>query len=530
MVDGSSRKDSHSSVRVGRRFLEMAFASGQFASGDRLPSLQSLSRQAKVSKSAMSRAVHGFAEAGKISILKNHGLFAGKVEDRVIGGLGVYLEKAPLKKWQLLRARLEQDIYAGRFPKGSDLPPVTDLAQSYGTSTPTLRKAMVDLLRAGVVKPNGRAFRVPRPDVMPGQAAIHYTAWMSPDEARLWFLRDRTIEFLASLGRACAESNLRLLVSSYEPRRGFHWHTGRDRSAASLRNFTLCAHIAFAPSLSEFDLNRLCRDLGGLHSAVKPVRVGTHDAPLAILDGSRGTNMSVPHVREFSATRIFSIARRNSGERIGRFLLAKGHRKIGYLSSMHKELWSKDRLLGIRRACEAAGFGESVKAFTIQARDTLADMPELAPAMRKLETNVLSESAEMERHLASKNLDWLAVPVKTSLEYFRTAIRSSCALSESIESMRNWGATACVGANDVVALSAMHCLRKGGLRVPEDVAIVGFDDDKFAAGNDLTSYNFNMSGIATAMLRYVLNPEKAPQVGMDGAVECTGLIIERGST
>jgi DNA-binding LacI/PurR family transcriptional regulator len=44
--------------------------------------------------------------------------------------------------------------------------------------------------------------------------------------------------------------------------------------------------------------------------------------------------------------------------------------------------------------------------------------------------------------------------------------------------------TALFAANDTLALGAMSALRANGLRIPEDVAVVGFDDLPFSAFTD----------------------------------------------
>jgi LacI family transcriptional regulator len=40
----------------------------------------------------------------------------------------------------------------------------------------------------------------------------------------------------------------------------------------------------------------------------------------------------------------------------------------------------------------------------------------------------------------------------------------------------------CFAGNDIIALGAMRAIREAGLRVPEDIALIGFDDEPFASG------------------------------------------------
>jgi DNA-binding LacI/PurR family transcriptional regulator len=385
---------------------------------------------------------------------------------------------------------------------------------------------MASLERAGVIEPRGRMYRVPRPAQQPGQAGILFTAWVAPGEADLWFRRDRYLELLAAMHRACAESNLRLLVSSYHPRHGFRFRPER----AGLRDVTLRGHLVWAPTLAERDLARLCADLAGLHARAKPPRVGTREAPLAIFDGARGTPMSIPRAREYACARIFSIARKRAGEGVARYLLAAGHRRIAFLSACHAEPWSKDRWTGLRQACEAAGFPDAARAFTVAAHDDPSEKPGLPPALAREEAALGAGLAALEAGLAREGHAWLATPLRQAYELFRQGSRTGYALAEAVERMRAWGPTAVVAANDAMALTAMHQLRRSVPRGAGDIAFVGFDDDKYAADGNLTSYNFNMAGIAGSMLQYVLAPEKAPAADRDGAVECQGILIERATT
>ncbi|HXF69784.1 MAG TPA: LacI family DNA-binding transcriptional regulator [Thermoflexus sp.] len=74
--------------------------------------------------------------------------------------------------------------------------------------------------------------------------------------------------------------------------------------------------------------------------------------------------------------------------------------------------------------------------------------------------------------------------------------------------------TAVVAANDPTAASAMRAIRAHGLQIPEDIAVVGFDDDPLAVHTDppLTTmqvFRSKMAALAVArLLDLMQNPEQ----------------------
>lgn len=119
------------------------------------------------------------------------------------------------------------------------------------------------------------------------------------------------------------------------------------------------------------------------------------------------------------------------GELAAGHLIARGHRRIAYFNGPHTIRQCADRSLGMRNALRGAG---------------------LDPARQLLEVtlngNVTAEGAvaHLEKVLADPD-----VP----------------------------SAIACV--NDVVALGALRGLRQRGIRVPDEMAVIGYDDVPFAA-------------------------------------------------
>jgi DNA-binding LacI/PurR family transcriptional regulator len=71
------------------------------------------------------------------------------------------------------------------------------------------------------------------------------------------------------------------------------------------------------------------------------------------------------------------------------------------------------------------------------------------------------------------------------------------------------GLDAVFAASDLMAIGALHALRKAGRRVPDDVAIVGFDDIEAARFTDppLTTVRQPIVEVARAIVRRLLTPE-----------------------
>jgi LacI family transcriptional regulator len=75
---------------------------------------------------------------------------------------------------------------------------------------------------------------------------------------------------------------------------------------------------------------------------------------------------------------------------------------------------------------------------------------------------------------------------------------------------RNPRPTAIVASNDSMAIGALSAIRESGLRVPEDIALVGFDDIPVAAyiTPSLTTVNVDIDGLGVAAIRQVIHAVK----------------------
>lgn len=89
--------------------------------------------------------------------------------------------------------------------------------------------------------------------------------------------------------------------------------------------------------------------------------------------------------------------------------------------------------------------------------------------------------------------------------------------------------TAVVGEYDELALGAMWALRRAGLRVPEDVSVVGVDDHEMAPPSDLTTVRQPVSQLGLTTARLLLDLIAQPDAPHPDVTLPTRLVV-RGST
>ncbi|NWG18548.1 MAG: substrate-binding domain-containing protein [Chloroflexi bacterium] len=116
-----------------------------------------------------------------------------------------------------------------------------------------------------------------------------------------------------------------------------------------------------------------------------------------------------------------------------------------------------------------------------------------------------------------------------SVEGDWTAVGGYAAARRLIESGANY--TALVVGNDQMALGAMRALRESGLRVPEDVSVVGFDDIPEAVCFEppLTTIRQDFDLLGSQSVEYLLDLMKRPDTPLQQRVLYPTL-IERQST
>jgi DNA-binding LacI/PurR family transcriptional regulator len=256
--------------------------------------------------------------------------------------------------------------------------------------------------------------------------------------------------------------------------------------------------------------------------------------PLAILDEEGNVPLALPLSRHDRVGLFRMLPGRQTALIVPNYLLTLGHRRIAFISPFHKNAWSQGRLAGCREACAGANITNGVTAFTYSDYATYWEYvghyspDQKVPYLSQID-HILKAVRNFPASLPApflQNLDVVHAKIfqiKT-LEIMRPYLLS---LFEKALSDHTISAWMCV--NDYVALEALAFLKQKGVRVPQEISLIGFDDTIEAFKNNLTSYNFNLPAVVSRMLAYIIRP------GIQGfksriSVEVEGVIIERGST
>jgi LacI family transcriptional regulator len=86
-------------------------------------------------------------------------------------------------------------------------------------------------------------------------------------------------------------------------------------------------------------------------------------------------------------------------------------------------------------------------------------------------------------------------------------------------------------ASDAMAISAMAAIEEAGLRIPEDIAVTGFDDADFAVTVQpaLTTVRQDAIGMGTAAAEAILRMLEDPEIAPPVVIIPTELVIRESS-
>jgi DNA-binding transcriptional regulator YhcF (GntR family) len=509
-------------------FIMHGIAADRFR--DQLPSIKSLAKAADVSYVTMWKAIEELKAQGTIS--RSNRAVSPPVnatpptssdDEReaphaTVEGRDIEVFEP---RWRKMLTRLKQDILTGGFHPGQPLPSCKELQGLYNVSYPTLKKVLESLVEQDIIKTHQRGYIVPALAKSESSARIVVIGcgW---EDGTLWIdYQDKN--YFRILESECIQSKISLDIVVYcRQSDQICFIDTVSRKPYTLSNENVLSFIVIVANL-KISPEEVLQKLLLLKK------------PVAVLDVVGGWEAS-PRMLNNYYFRLFTVTTSmHPPQWVGRYMLNLGHSEIAFISPFHKALWSQQRLRGIKELYRDAGLVNNVHPFVLDRYafqwdylqedfDNPEDIKALIAGYNKWQNYADSKFIRKFGHYNYTIFKYLSEWNCATGEIYH---RMMPLFERALENKR---ISAWVMANDYTATLALDYLKKNNKRVPEDLSVISFDNTIDAMENQLTSYDFNLNGIVSIMLRYALRPSSVASPQGKVAVEAEGTIIERRST
>ncbi len=464
--------------------------------GERLPTVATLARHAGVSVRTMHRAVRVLAEQRALSVRQRGGIRWADPAAAVPLPVRNAAPAARAGRADLLVDEIERAVLSGTLP--TPLPSVKELRARYRAGHLAVGRALAALAHRGSIVRRGRQWVVARAESDSGMSRIML---VGPGDTLAQFAGydSKAAEFCTGLERECTLQRTSVLFQTIF--RPIH-------ADPSLHGYLLIAG---------HDTQTQTTALNTLLAGRRPVVV------VDILG-----DCPVPDIVRTRHVPVVSIqGARAAGRQVAMLLRKLGHRRVVFLSQYSTEQgvghsWVLNRLNGMRDV-----FGDGVVDISsreFSSRDTTEGhfsrdvLPSVAHAVDEL-------AAQIGRYHDIVDGRWVA-------DVLTRPLASRLAESRLEPLFRQAAAdraiSAWVGANDEAALAALGYLSTHSVGVPQRVSVVGFDGSPAALLADLTTFDFNASGVVRASLDLVLRPSTAQRTN-SLAVTVPGILAPRST-
>jgi len=475
--------------------------------------VSALCRETRASASTVSAALRQLQAEGLVAVVPGGGAFVKGVPPSLPDSAAAPRPRPGLARWQSLKQEMGSDILRSVYPPGSELPSGKELSARHGASHATVRQALESLARDGRVERHGRGYRV---------------AWPTPPRSRARLVLVSPITNMGSLAKYNARSSEFWQVLQKECLRlrvGFEVRTMEQHLAA------VATDREGASTLGCLVLMLGCREP---HMARLPghlLELARGGRPVAVLDDDGRFQMG-PVVEALAAhpgVRFYGMGvDTTSGRAVGRYLLSHGHRRVAVFSLVDSSVWCRARAAGIEQVYAEAGLPEGVVRCTMPQYATLEAISRAATGREPYTT--------FQRHLEEFRASIPSVTANLIDTFFSLHTDFYLWLHFMHGEMRplfdrtlaGRSITAWVAVSDMLAFLALGYLTDRGVRLPEELSLVGMDNLTEAFGAGLSSYDFNVPGTVRAMLDHILHYQAGaratPPVGL---VEIEGQVMER---
>lgn len=528
--------------------IKSRLESGAWQTGERMPSIARLAAMCSVSRTTMWKVLKRLQSESLLHARQRGAIIAGPP------GAAQFPHTQPGTVWERVKSRIVRDLGDNVFPQGN-LPFVNKLALRYGVSGITVRKALHQLAQEGILQSGGHRYTVVSHRAHRRMGKIVMISG-GDAEISLPVGDSRTRQVVEGFELLCMEQG-------YESRFAGFNERGADSLLIVQKILKRLAEVeGFVINLwNPWDeaLRRRWFDL--LHYLV------TWKLPVLILDQS-GTLVLPGYLSANPYIRIFRIAGIRAGESVAQTMLRYGHKHIGFITPYTAHQWVRERYDGVcRHSAQYGGAGSTVEFFGL---DDIRDLSELTLELLDLDKKdivplfgrrfarpgIQAMYATLDRIKRRKLLPNLDKDLRVLT--IRSDARYLCELAGKPHdqemfgtlygSMYDWASTyaleaylrrffagilkkkeitAWICADDKTGLAALSFLSEVGVKVPGEIAVVGFDNWPHDFLKGFSSYDFNMHGMVRQAIRMIANREEFENCPPIHSVE--GFVVERRS-
>lgn len=488
-------------------FIKSKIRINNYQKGDRLPTTNQIALELEIDTHVIAGALKVLQESGHISIFHRKGIFVGAIDSPPSG-------KRPAKPkiasrscvWRQIRSRLESDIFSNTFA-GMKIPSLSALALRYKVCYPTIRKACEALMCDGVLSRNKNQYEIASVKKSSAHSTILSISNANSQQISLYnaFITNGITE----LELACSKHDIML-----EKKGSDSDNDGKSIKMHIEKTDGYFGYVIWSLGVGTILLNQYVELLSRFN---KPVAIIDECYEYVLPDFL----VSRPLVK------IFTPAGSAAGKKIGRHLLERGHRHCAYISCVHKQIWSQQRLQGVVDTFAQTGIAARVTPL-VWDTDTPTDVRAIKDqrAFAHLVAEEFKKNFPTAQSWGLQLMESFLAGIEKWEFFGDTILRKNLfctALSDTT-------ITAWICANDITAVIAKSFLKE---IFPDQsashIAIVGFDDTPVASEHNLTSYNFTPSAVIEKVFGYILYPKQELYLAKT-IIECEGLLTERDST
>jgi DNA-binding LacI/PurR family transcriptional regulator len=394
----------------------------------------------------------------------------------------------------------------------------------YKASYRTVRRALHALCESGLIERYGRGFKIrSTPGSGRRRQRVVLIDYGTPKSDRLNFFASLDADILRLLEWECARNGvwLDIYIVSHEGselsfRKAGNTGVSTLADAHDVLGYIYLSKISHAPHI----------DI--LHTLAQ------RGKPVAILD--RIGDWELPGFALSSAlVKVFrSSLSKQAAHDVARFCIERDRKTIAYISPYHLGYWSKTRYKGLETVMQQAGF-EGVRLYAAESLLKSGDF--YNESIKRYDSAPLLKAYNAWRKKAPRRYIHSARKWG-SRDYVEDGLFSLHVESELYKQCRplfeaaakRKEITAWILANDSVTDLALDFCIERGIKVPQELWLIGFDDSALALQRRLTSYCFNTFGLVQSMLNHLLRPATFGKLARMKHVEIEGMIVERDTT